>query len=119
MPGELRLPPVQFSYLVSQKVSTAGNVSILEFLRANSLSNAANGRPLNIQPVKWLTGLGASATDRMVAYTRDKDRVRYPLVPLQRTPLEYPSIWHITTYYGRLGCVEFVYPETIHYADGI
>ena len=56
MPTEMRLPPVQFGYLVSQKVSTAGNVSILEFLRNNSLSNAAYGRPLNIQPVKWLTG---------------------------------------------------------------
>lgn len=119
VPSELRLPPVQFSYLVSQKVSTAGNVSILEFLRNNSMANAANGRPLNIQAVKWLTGLGAGSTDRMVAYTRDRDRVRFPLVPLQRTPLEYRSIYQITTYYGRLGCVEFVYPETIAYRDGI
>lgn len=119
IPSELRLPPVQFSMLVSRKVSDAGNVSILQFLRDNSLSNSANGRPLNIQPVKWLTGLGAASTDRMVAYTRDRDRVRYPLVPLQRTPLEYRSIYQITTYYGRLGCVEFVYPETIAYRDGI
>lgn len=119
IPSELRVPPVQFGYLISQKVSTAGNVSILEFLRMNSLSNAANGRPLNIQPVKWLTGLGSGATDRMVAYTRDRDRVRFPLVPLQRTPLEFRSIYQITTYYGRLGCVEFVYPETIAYRDGI
>ena len=55
----------------------------------------------------------------MVAYTKDAKRVRYPLVPLQRTPLEYRSIFHLTTYFGRLGCVEFVYPETIQYADGI
>jgi len=119
VPSELRVPPAQFSYLVSQKVSTAGNISILEFLRANSICNAANGRPLNIQPVKWLTGRGVSVTDRMVAYTRDRDRVRFPLVPLQRTPLEFRSIYQITTYYGRLGCVEFVYPETISYRDGI
>jgi len=45
--------------------------------------------------------------------------VGYPLVPLQRTPLEYRSIYHITTYFGRLGVVEFVYPETVYYADGI
>lgn len=119
MPDELRLPPVQFGYLVSQKVSNAGNISTLEFLRNNSLSNAANGRPLNIQPVKWLTGRGAASSDRMMAYTRDRDRVRYPLVPLQRTPMEYRSIWQIVTYFGRLGVVEFVYPETIRYADGI
>jgi hypothetical protein len=119
VPSELRVPPPQYGYLVSQKVSSAGNISVLEFLRANSISNAANGRPLNIQAVKWLTGLGAGGLDRMVAYTRDRDRVRYPLVPLQRTPLEYRSIYQITTYWGRLGCVEFVYPETISYRDGI
>jgi len=119
MPAELRLPPTQFSYLVSQKVSNAGNISILEFLRNNSMSNAANGRPLNIQPVKWLVGRGAGGKDRMVAYTRDPDRVRYPLVPLQRTPLEYRSLYQITTYFGRLGCIESPYPETIGYADGI
>lgn len=119
MPDELRVPPVQFGYLVSQKVSTAGNVSILEFLRNNSLSNAANARPLNIQPVKWLTGRGAANVDRMMCYTHDRNRVRFPLVPLQRTPLEYRNLFQIVTYYGRLGVVEFVYPETLSYMDGV
>lgn len=118
-PSELRLPPVQFSILVSAKVSTAGNMSLLEYLKINSLSNSINGKPLNIQASKWLTGAGASGTDRMMAYTNDKSRVRYPLVPLQRTPLEYRSIYQLTTYFGRLGVVEFVYPETAGYADGI
>ena len=76
MPTELRVPPVEFGYLVSQKVSTAGNVSVLEFLRNNSLSNAAYGKPLNIQPVKWMTGRGAASADRMMVYTRERDRVR-------------------------------------------
>ena len=118
VPDELRLPPTQWSYLVSQKVSSAGNVSILEFLRANSMTMATYGRPLNILPVKWLTGAGVGGSNRMVAYTKDKDRVRYPLVPLQRTPLEYRGIYQITTYFGRMGQMELVYPETIGYADG-
>lgn len=119
MPENLRLPPVQFGYLVSQKISSAGNMSILQFLRENNLLTASTGRKLDIQPVKWLTGRGASNTDRMVAYTNDEDRVRFPMVPLQRTPVEYRSLYQITTYYGRLGVVEFVYPETVQYADGI
>ncbi len=118
-PSELRLPPTQFSLLVSTKVSTAGNMSVLEYLKINSLSNSINGRPLNIQPLKWLYQAGAANADRMIAYTNDRSRVRYPLVPLQRTPLEYRSIYQLTTYFGRLGCVEFVYPETAGYADGI
>ena len=124
-PSKLLLPPAQFAYITSQKVSTAGNVSILTFLEDNSISLKINGKKLDIQPCKWLTGRGvaagspSTATDRMVVYTQDVDRVRYPMVPLQRTPLEYRSLYQLTTYFGRLGCVEFVYPETIRYADGI
>ncbi len=118
-PSELRLPPVQFSQLVSTLISNAGNISVLEFLRQNSLCNSLNGRPLNIQPIKWLYHRGAANADRMMAYTKDTQRVRFPLVPLQRTPLEYRSIYQMTTYFGRLGAVEFVYPETLAYRDGI
>jgi hypothetical protein len=124
-PTKLLLPPAQFAYITSQKVSSAGNVSILKFLQDNSIALSINGKALDIQPSKWLAGRGivagspAAATDRMVCYTQDKQRVRYPLVPIQRTPLEYKSIYHLTTYFGRLGVVEFVYPEVCYYADGI
>jgi hypothetical protein len=119
VPTELRLPPLQWSFISSNKVSTAGNVSILEFIRNNSITNSAYGKPLNIQQVKWLTGGGVSGTNRMVAYTKDKERVRFPLVPMQHTPVEYRSIWQLTTYYAKLGVLEVVYPETIGYRDGI
>ena len=124
-PSKLLLPPAQFAWLVSQKVSSAGNLSILNFLEDNCIALKVNGKKLDIQPCKWCTGRGVDfgspevASDRMVAYTQEKDRVRFPLVPLQRTPLEYRSLYQLTTYYGRLGVVEFVYPETVRYADGI
>jgi hypothetical protein len=97
-------------------INTAGNVSILKFLLENNLA-VAQGRKLNIQPLKWLTGtnntgLGPTATDSMFAYTKEHRRVRFPIVPLQRTPLEYRDLRQITTYFGRLGAVELVYPET-------
>lgn len=125
-PDRLLLPPKQFSYLVSTLISTAGNISILEFVKNNSLSNSINGRPLDIQPLKWLTGTtrggkgpGVGGADRMVAYSKDPMRVRFPLVPLQRTPLEYRDLRQLTTYFGRLGAVEVVYGETLGYVDGI
>ncbi len=124
-PSKLLLPPAQFSYITSQTVSTAGNISILKFLAENCISNSINGKPLDIQPLKWLTGRGvpagspAVATNRMLCYTQDIIRVRYPLVPIQRTPLEYRSIYHLTTYFAKLGVLEIVYPETLYGADGI
>lgn len=118
-PSKLLLPPIQYSKLVGTLVSSAGNISVLEFLRQNSLANSVNGRPLDIQPLKWLYQRGAANANRMMVYTQDQHRVRFPLVPLQRTPLEYRSIYQLTTYFGRLGAVEFVYPETLGYRDGI
>lgn len=118
-PDRLLLPPQQYGLLVTRLVSTAGNISILEYIKQNSLSNSINGRPLDVQPLKWLVGRGALGTDRMVAYSKDPNRVRFPLVPLQRTPLEYRDLRQLTTYFGRLGVVEAVYAETISYRDGI
>jgi hypothetical protein len=119
VPSKLLLPPTNYSYIIQELISSAGNQSIMRYLMQNSICLQANGRELDIQPVKWLVGRGTSGTNRMVAYTQDIDRVRFPLVPLQRTPLEYRSLYQMCTYFGRLGVVEFPYPETVGYADGI
>lgn len=118
-PGDLRLPPLQFSYISSQKVSSAGNVSILKFLKENSIANEINGRELNIQPVKWLPGLGAGGTNRMMAYTNEEDRVRFVMVPIRRETAYYLGIKYLAPYVWAFGTTEFVYPETVQYADGI
>ena len=119
VPGELRLPPNQFGYIATPPVSAAGSVSIMTYLEENNVFTKRTKKPLNIQYVKWLAGLGAAGTDRMVAYTNDQKRVRFPMTDLQRTPVEYRSIYMVTTYWGRVGAVEFVYPNTLIYQDGI
>lgn len=117
MPRRLLIAPTPFSYIVNGIVSTAGNISILNYLRMNSICNAVNGVPLEILPVKWLTGTGnqgngPAATDSMFAYTKEKRLIRFPLVPMQRTPLEYRDLRQVTTYFAKIGEVEYVYPET-------
>lgn len=118
-PDKLLLPPQQFGLLTTRIVSEAGNISILEFLKINCLAMSVNGKPLDIQPSKWCVGRGAAGKDRMMTYTQAESRVRMPLVPLQRTPLEYRDLRQLTTYFGRIGAVEWVYPETAYYADGL
>lgn len=120
-PRQLRVPPAQMVMLL-QPLSIGGVAvanSILEYVSRNSLCMQQNGVPLDIQSVKWLTGAGAGGTNRMVAYTKEYDKVRFPLVPLQRTPLEYRGIYQLTNYFGRIGTVENPYPETVAYRDGI
>ena len=118
-PDKLLLPPAQFAYISSQKISTAGNVSILTFLEDNSISLRVNGRKLDIQPVKWLTGRGTAGADRMVCYTNDEERVRFPMVPIRRETPYYLGIKFNAPYIWAFGEVEFVYPETAVYRDGI
>lgn len=118
-PSKLLLPPAQFSYLASQKVSSAGNVSILKFLKENSISLQINGSELDIQPVKWLTGAGSMGVDRMVVYTNDESRVRFPMVPIRRETAYYQGIRFTAPYLWAFGEMEFVYPETVRYGDGI
>lgn len=118
-PANLLLPPFQFSYIASQKVSSAGNISILKFLKENCISLEVNGKQLEINPVKWLTGRGSASSDRMVAYTNDEQRVRFPMVPVMRETPYYQGIRFTAPYLWLFGEMEFVYPETLQYADGI
>ena len=119
-PKEVRLPPTQFAYIAAQDAGIAGAKSILTYIEENCIALKINGSKINIQPLKWLeTANSGVGYQRILAYTKEKNRVRFPLVPLQRTPLEYRSIYQLTTYFGRLGVLEIPYPETIGYADGI
>lgn len=122
----LLIPPAQFGYISTQKVSNAGNISILRYLMENNLLTQSGVAPMKVYPSKWCIGTGVGGTvgtidghDRMIVYKRDKDRVRYPMTLLQRTPVQFQSIYHSSTYYGKLGVVEIVYPETIAYRDGL
>jgi hypothetical protein len=119
VPTKMILPPLNLSYIVQQVVSTAGNVSIIEYLKKNSLSTAQNGKDLEIVPVKWATGAGAGSTNRLAVYTQDLQRVRIPLTPLLNTPIQYKGIHYLTYYYGRIGSVEFTNPQFFYYLDGI
>lgn len=118
-PSKLLLPPFQFSLLASTLISSAGNQSVLKFLMDNTISLQINGKPLDIQPVKWLTGRGVAGADRMVAYTNEENRVRFPMVPIRRETAYYEGIRFIAPYLWAFGQMEFVYPETLQYADGI
>lgn len=127
MPKNILIPPAQYGYISTQLVSTAGSQSILKYLRENNLiAQSVGPNALEIYPVKWAIGSGAGGTigtlgtvDRMTVYTRDIDRVRFPMTMLQRTPVQYDGLYHKCTYFGRLGVVEVVYPETVGYFDGL
>ena len=129
VPENILIPPQQFAFLAFQIVSNAGNMSLLDYILENNLVSKRTGKKLSIEPCKWLQGaggfnglataLGNGGFDRMVVYTKRHDLIRYPMTLLQRTPVQFDSIWHKSTYFCKLGQIEPIYPETIGYFDGI
>ncbi|MDU5474014.1 MULTISPECIES: DUF2184 domain-containing protein [Pantoea] len=116
-PSKIGIAPELFGLLSNKKVSSAGNISLLEYVKINTIAFQENGEPLEIVSMKWASNRGVGGSHRIVAYTQDEKYVRFPLVPLLNTPLEYRGIHQLTTYYGRLGQVETPYSNTISYLD--
>jgi hypothetical protein len=127
MPSRILLPPAQYGLVCTQKISQAGTFSTLKYLIENNLLVGNGGQvKLEVLPLKWCIGSAVGGTtgilgtgDRMVIYTKDPTRVRFPMTMLQRTPVQYDSVFHKTTYFCKLGQVETVYPQCISYRDGI
>lgn len=123
-PNKLLLPPEQFALIAGKKIGDAGSTSVLSYVEDNSISLRVNGNKLDVQPVKWLSGRGVGSTstspvDRFMVYTNDESKVRFPMVPIRRETPYYKGINFIAPYIWAFGEVEFVYPETALYVDGI
>lgn len=121
IPNHIGIPPQQYAYLVSQKVSLAADKSILNYLLENNIAKA-NGVDLTIVPMRQLIGAGTAEADRMIAYVNREDRVTFDLpVPLSRI-LTQPSVEHLaylSAYAGQIGQVKFLYTQCARYVDGI
>lgn len=118
-PNKILLPPENFALLAGRKVSDSGEKSVLTFIEDNSLSLRINGSKVEIVPVKWLSGLATNGKGRMVVYTNDEDKVRFPMVPIRRETTYTKGINFIAPYIWAFGEVEFVQPETALYVDGV
>jgi len=126
-PSQVRIPPAQFGNLATANISLAGERSVLTYIEENNIFTKNTGRKLDIKPLKWCIGAGAGGTvgttgtayDIMYVYTKAKNRIRYPMTLIQRTPVQYDGIYHKASYFCRLGAVELVYPETAGAFAGI
>lgn len=119
MSNRIGLPPQAFALLATRKVSSAGNMSILNYVLQNNIATAQKGYTLEIVPMKFAASAGVGGVGRMIAYSKDPTIVRFPQVPLQRTPLQLLGIQQSLDLYGKLGVVEIRRPEAISYWDGV
>lgn len=113
VPNRILVPPALFTDLVGTQLPNTDK-NLLQFVLENSLTRA-NGGFLEIWPVKWLADEKLFSKPRIVAYTKARDVVRFPLVQLQSMPVQYRDYQQCVPYYGALGAVEIVRPEMLFY----
>lgn len=116
IPDTILIPPALFAALASKQLPNVDK-NVLEYVLQNNIA-VSNGGKLTIRPVKWLNDSSInSGKGRLVAYTKARDVVRFPLVQLQSMAPQFRDFMQSVPYYGALGGVEFVRPEMVYYGD--
>ncbi len=121
MANHILVPPKQYAMLVSRKVGTTGDKSLLTFLYENNIGKD-QGITLSINPSRWCDDAGAGNADRMVCYANNEDRIRIDItVPLRRwiTEASAQQMAYITPYVSQFSEVQFLYTQPVVYVDGI
>lgn len=116
-PNTLLLPTAQWNYIAGTPRSDNSDMTILAWLVANSpyLSSTAD-----VIPATELAGAGAGSTDRMMAYDKDSDKVVLHIpMPLRFTEPQRKGRGFEIPGEFKIGGVEFRYPGSARYADGI
>ena len=119
LPNHILIPVGQFGQLVSRKVGVTGDKSILTFVEENNIVNKQR-KNLVISPCHYCEHQGTGGTDRMVVYINEEGKIRYhQTAPLHRLATETRDLSFRTPYVAQVSEVEFLYPTTVRYVDGI
>lgn len=118
----LRLPPNQFRQIATAGTGVGdGTLTELEFFRRNNIYTAETQQPLDIRPMRSLAGAGLGGLNRMMAYRRDREVVRFHLpMPYKVLPARQKSMMGFEQ--GailRSGGTEWRLPGAAAYYDGI
>lgn len=116
-PDTLALPTSQWSFIASTPRSDNSDTTILQYVVANSpYLNSAD----DIIPLSELAGAGAGATDRMVAYEKNLDKLVFHIpMPLKFTEPQRKGRGFEVPGEFKLSGVEIRFPGSVRYADGI
>lgn len=120
IPDTLLLPPEAYTHVATTPYSEAyPQETILDWIVKKTLAFNLTGRDLAVRPCRFLKGLGSANKDRMVLYSNDAAKVRIASLPLFRLPVQLHDITYSAPVLAAVGEVEFVYPATLLYVDGV
>ena len=119
----LVLPVEQYNLIATKPIGDNADKSVLQYIMDHNVYTSQFGNPLMIRTLRQLKGAGGtmgSPTDRMIAYSRDMDVLRYH-VPQELQFLEPQRRADTWIYYGHgvLGGLEVMEPGAFRYRDNI
>lgn len=114
VPDTMLLPIEQFEYLNNTRMTGDSNMTIMKFFLENNV---------HIKTVDWLTelkGAGASSSDRMMVYSRNRETLAFklPMPYTQLPPQQKGYGFEILTETRTAGTVVY-YPQAVAFADNI
>ena len=119
----LCLPVEQMNLIATKPIGDNANRSVLAYIRENNIYTQMTGNPLMIRTLRQLenaAGTMGSPTDRMIAYAKDMDVLRFH-VPQELQFLEPQRRADTWVYYGHgvLAGLEVMEPTAMRYRDNI
>lgn len=116
-PNRLALPTAQWSYIASTPRADNSDTSILDWFVGNSPYITSRDQVI---PTPELAGAGAGATDRMMAYDYNPDKVILHIpMPIRFLEPQRKGRGFEVPGEFKIGGVEFRYPGSARYVDGI
>lgn len=116
----LALPTTSLQLIARTRIGDTTD-TILSFIREKNAYTAETGRPLNIKGLRNLETAGASSTKRMIAYSNNRDVLRFHLPgphefiePFRKSSMTWEVAGIMNT-----GGTEIRLPKGLIYRDGI
>lgn len=116
-PNTLLVTVALHSYLTETRMADGTDTTILQYLVKNSRFLKSID---DVVPVNELEGAGVGGTDRMVAYTRDPDKIQLEIpAELQYLPAQEQGLEMIVPGWLSISGTVVYYPLSAAFADGL
>lgn len=122
--NRVELPVPQWLRISTTRINGTGgngvNETVLSFLKRTNFYTQTTSNELDIRPIRYLTGAGAGATDRMIISDASPDNMYMPM-PIPFTILPPQDRQYATDIFAdyRFGSFHRPYPTSALYVDGI
>lgn len=119
-PTDILIAPAAMSIIVSTPRSANSDTTILEYIKKNNIAKAERGIDINFRSGYGLNTAGSGGTKRMMAYVKNPNRVKMHIpVELQFLAPQFVNLYTKVPGTYRYSGVEFRYPKSAYYMDGL